>query len=67
MKELRIAVDVAEFMLDLPKGTQVLGASFSDGHLVLQVESDFNFPNVAELEYAFDEYGNVALVGARPI
>jgi hypothetical protein len=67
VKELRIPSDVAEFMLDLPTGTQVIGASFSNGTLVLHVESDHEFPDVAELVYDSDSYGNVALVGAKAL
>lgn len=66
VKTLKLPVDIAEFMLDLPHGTSIKDVSFSDGVVSLIVESDFDFPEVANLIYQNDEYGNSALVGAEP-
>ena len=65
-KELRVSTEVAEFMLDLPEGTLIVGASYAKGKLVLTVESNFDFPEIADLVYANDEHGTSALVGAEP-
>jgi hypothetical protein len=65
-KELRVSTEVAEFMLDLPEGTTIVGASYTEGKLILNVKSDFDFPEVANLVYANDENGTSALVGAEP-
>ena len=64
-KTLSVDVAVAEFMLDLPEGTTILSANVNDGKLVLEVDSDFDFPEVGTLVYESDDYGNVALTGAK--
>lgn len=66
-KHLHVSADIAEFMLDLPEGTTIVGASFDDGRVVLEVETDFSFADTALLVYSNDEYGNSALVGSTPM
>lgn len=64
-KTIKVSAEIAEFMLDLPHGTNIKGASFSDGMLELVVESEYDFPDGATLIYSNDEYGNSALVGVE--
>jgi hypothetical protein len=66
-RTLRITAEIAEFMLDLPEGTAITGASFSDGKVILITDSEFEFAaEVVDLVYSNDEYGNSALVGSVP-
>lgn len=64
-KTLRVDTKIAEFMLDLPEETQITGAKIEDGKLVLEVDTDYDFPDNGVLIYEADEFGNIALTGAE--
>lgn len=65
-KTLRVSAEIAEFMLDLPEGVSIKGASFEAGVLSLIVDSEWPQHEVVNLIYENDEYGNSALVGVEP-
>jgi hypothetical protein len=62
-KELRLEVSTAEFLLDLPDGISIRGAKVDGGVLVLEVDTELDFPEVSTLIYQNDDFGNIALVG----
>lgn len=64
-KNVKIERPTAEFMLDLPEGTEITGASFDGTHLHLEIETEFDFPEGSTLVYEHDEFGNTALTGAN--
>lgn len=64
-KNVKIERLTAEFMLDLPEGTEITGVGFDGTHVLLEIETEFDFPEGSTLVYENDEFGNSALTGAN--
>jgi len=64
-KTLRIDFNTVEFMLDFPIDTTILSAAHQDGHIVLEVETNTEFPDDCTLVYETGENGIASLTGAN--
>ncbi len=65
-KTLKLETATAEFLLDLQEGVTILEASVKDGKLVLTVDTEIEFPEVGDMVYETDEYGNIAFTDVVP-
>jgi len=65
---LNVELSMAEFMLDLPEGIRILGATVKGGYLEFEIESEHDFIDGGVMTFDISETtSNTCFTGVEPM